>query len=217
MAPSPDALHLLKQTDYFKGVSEKSRKLLSSICIPKHLKKKETLFAEGDKGFAVYLCGSGTLQLSKLHPDGRETVIRIIEPGEMFGEVILFENDTYPVTAVALTRAMVYVLPKHQFNCLLNNESFRNDFISGLMKKLRFLADQILNLTTRTAEERFLRFIVNHYGPKKEYRITLSKKDIASAIGANPETLSRVLASLKAKGAIAFDGKTMRLTNLTTI
>ena len=205
---------ILKTSEFFKGISGRSRDLISGLCIPKTLKKKETLFSEGEQGSAVYLSGRGSIQLSKIHPGGKETVIKIIESGEMFGEVVLFENSAYPVTATALSKAVVYVLPRRDFLGLLNNETFRNDFIAMLMKKQRYLAEQIHNLSTYTAEERFLRFILGRHGNRKEYEVNLSKKDIAAAIGTNPETLSRIFASLKRKGMLEFDGKKIRLKNL---
>jgi CRP/FNR family transcriptional regulator len=198
---------LLNQSEFFKGVSAKSKHMLAEVCIPKRVKKKQNLFLEGEKGHAVYLCATGNIQLYKLNPEGKETVIKIIGPGEIFAEVILFENDTYPVTATAIKESQVYVLPKNDFYDLLGNENFRNDFISMLMKKQRYLADQIMTLHAYNVEERFMRFLVSQYGLKEEYEITLSKKDIAAAIGTNPETLSRMFASLKKRGVMEPEGR----------
>ncbi|MBL8028943.1 MAG: Crp/Fnr family transcriptional regulator [Fibrobacteres bacterium] len=201
---------LLKQTDFFKGVTPRSRKLLSEILIPKTVKKGGVLFNEGEKGFAVYLCGSGSIQLVRHTKGGKETVIKLIGAGEMFAEVILFEFDTYPVTAVALTRSTVYLLPKMQFLCLLEDADFRSDFISNLMKKLRYLAQQIVDLTSLTVEERFVKYIHSLEEKGGEYIMPISKKEIASALGTNPETISRVLSSLKEKGLISTEGRKIR-------
>lgn len=202
---------IIRQTDFFKGVSEKSRKLVSGILIPKTLKKRQILFSEGEPGHSLFLCGSGTIQLSRIHADGRETVIKLIEPGEMFAEVILFEHDRYPVTATALSRSLVYLLPKRQFLGLLENPDFRGDFIANLMKKMRYLAQQIVNLTTLSAEERLLRFLFSHHDARSEFSLALSKKDIASAIGTNPETLSRIFLSLRQRGILTMQGKNIRI------
>lgn len=198
---------LLKQAAFFSGISSKSRELLADICLPKSLRKKETLFSEGDTGHAVYICGRGAIQLSKFNAQGKETVIKIIEAGELFGEVILFEHNSYPVTATALSKSLVYILPKRDFYGLLGQEAFRNDFIRMLMKKQRYLAEQIHNLSTLTAEERLLVFLQNRSGQGKGDTSPLSKKDIASAIGANPETLSRILTNLTKNGLIEQNGK----------
>src|SRR3989339_1109973 len=140
------ALDIINRADFFKGVCEKSRFRVASVCIPKKLKKNEAVFHEGEKGFAVHLCGEGSIRVFKIGQDGRESVIKIIEPGEIFGEVVLFENSIYPASAVALTPSLVYVMPRQDFHGLLENGAFRNDFLAMLMRKQRYLAEQIYTL-----------------------------------------------------------------------
>jgi CRP/FNR family transcriptional regulator, dissimilatory nitrate respiration regulator len=202
-----DILALIERSDYFQGVSVKNRELLAGICIPKELKKKEVLFNEGDKGFAFYLLASGAVSLYKGAENGREVVIKIVRPGEPFAEVILFEQDKYPVSAIALKPGLVFSIPKKQFYSLLDIENFRNDFLSMLMRKQRYLAERIRFLTMYDVEERFFIFLKEHFGQKDRIILNLSKKDIASAIGATPETYSRLLARLIEDKKIKIDGK----------
>jgi CRP-like cAMP-binding protein len=60
-------------------------------------------------------------------------------------------------------------------------------------------------------EERFFFFLQEQFGRRQEYRISLSKKDIARAIGTIPETLSRLLLRLKKEKKIRWEGETLRL------
>jgi CRP-like cAMP-binding protein len=60
-------------------------------------------------------------------------------------------------------------------------------------------------------EERFFRFIREQYGEKTDVRVTLSKRDIASAIGATPETLSRLINRLSAAKRLSWKGRALRL------
>ncbi len=131
---------LLRQAGYFKGLSSTALKSVAEICLFKNCGKKEILFNEGQKGYLVYGCLTGAVQLYKTTEDGRQAVIKVMRPGELFGEVILFETDRYPATAETLTRCRILMLPKHQFLCLLQREEFRNEFIALLMRKQRFLA-----------------------------------------------------------------------------
>jgi CRP/FNR family transcriptional regulator len=202
---------ILLQSDFLKGISEKNLKALESICLAKSVRKKESIFSEGQKGHSFFLLASGNIQLSKITPDGREIVIKIIKPGEIFAEVILFEENAYPVNALAIKDSSILMIPKHQFLCLLNDENFRNDFIAALMKKQRYLADQIYYLSTNDVEDRFFRFLKEQYGEKEEYTITLSKKDIASAIGTIPETFSRLILRLKKETKADWLGNTLKL------
>ena len=206
-----DITTLLLQSDFFRSMSVSARKAVAAICIPKVLKKREMLFMEGEKGHAMFLMARGAVQLFKSSAEGKEVVIKIVRPGEIFGEAILFERDLFPVSACALTPAEVFLLPKKQFDCLLEEEGFRRDFIAMLLAKQRYLADQIYRLSALDVEQRFFHFLAEQYGEREEYRIDVTKKDVAAAIDALPETLSRLLLKLREEGAVQWDGETLRL------
>ena len=208
-----DIKKLLRQSEFFKGTSESSVQAISKIAFPKYLKKRNILFTEGQKGHLVYLLAQGNIQLTKNSINGKEVVIKIISPGEIFGEVIIFEKDSYPVNATAVQDSLLYLLPKHQISCLFEKESFRNDFIRMLIKKQRYLAEKIFYLSAYDVEERLFKFLAEHYGKKEKYMIDLTKKDVALAIGAMPETMSRVLLRLKERGILDWKNKTIILKN----
>ena len=126
--------------------------------------------------------------------------------------MILFEKSRYPVSAIVCTDAEVIELPRAGFLKLLNEEDFRNDFMAMLMHKQRYLAERIQQLTSMDVEARFVEFLREHYGEKSEITPDLSKKDIASAIGATPETFSRLLQKLEQRDGFSWKGKTIRLT-----
>jgi CRP/FNR family transcriptional regulator len=206
-----DIQKILRHTDFFNGIGDMPLSSLASISIPKKIAKKQTLFIEGHRGHAMYLLVYGTVQLYKSSPDGRDIVIKVIGQGEIFAEVVLFEQEHYPVSAVALEESLVLMLPKRQIHCLLVEEHFRNAFITMLMKKQRHLTERILNLTLNDTEERFFLFLKEQYGRWEEYDIPLSKKDIAAAIWTNPETFSRLIQRLKQKGTIHWEQKKLTL------
>jgi CRP/FNR family transcriptional regulator len=199
--------HSLKQFKFLQGISDKSLLMLSEICVERSLKKKVILFLEGDEGFAIYFCISGNIQLFKTSNDGREIVIKVIQPGEIFGEVILFEESKYPVSAMALIEAKIFKIPKYDFFQLLKREDFRNDFIGMLMAKQRYLTNQIKYLTTYDVEDRLLNFFKQQFGDQKEFICRMSKKDVAAAISSTPETLSRLLLRLKKERKMFWEGK----------
>jgi CRP-like cAMP-binding protein len=79
------------------------------------------------------------------------------------------------------------------------------------MRKQRYLADRILYLTGHDVEERFFLFLGEQFGRRDKYRIRLSKKDIAAAIGTIPETLSRLLLRLREEEKIRWEGENLDL------
>jgi CRP-like cAMP-binding protein len=204
-----DPYQLIRSARFFSGLSETACKRLAELSRRRMIPKRDLLFMEGADGTAVYLLTSGGIQLVKTNLDGRETVIKTVKEGELFAEVILFEKSKYPVTAVAVTEAEVIELPRAGFLRLLNEEEFRNDFMAMLMHKQRYLAERIQQLTSMDVEARFVEFLRDHYGEKEKITPDLSKKDIASAIGATPETFSRLLQKLEGRDGFSWKGKTI--------
>jgi CRP/FNR family transcriptional regulator len=202
---------LIQNTSFFKGLDDEHRRELARICSVEHVKKKEYLFHEGEKGSDMFLLIDGNIQLHKNTEDGREVVIRVIKPGDVFAEVVLFEKDRYPVSARAVTHADVLVFPKAGVHRLLAEEGFRNDFIALLMAKQRYLAERIQELTTKDIEYRFFTFLRAQYGEKELIHTPLSKKDIAAAIGTTPESLSRLIQRLTDDEVIDWQGKEIRM------
>ena len=201
----------INQSPFFKGLSEGHRSELADIGNIRELKKRDYLFHEGEKGGSMFLLADGNLQLHKNTEDGREVVIRVVKPGDVFAEVVLFEKERYPVSARAVTAATVLSFPKAGIHRLLAEEGFRNDFIAMLMAKQRYLAERIQELTTKDVEHRFFTFLRSQYGEKETIHTPLSKKDIAAAIGTTPESLSRLIQRLHEDKIIDWQGKEIHI------
>jgi CRP/FNR family transcriptional regulator len=159
----------------------------------------------------MFLLTAGHIQWHKNTEDGREVVIRIIKPGEVFAEVILFEKERYPVSARAVIVSEALSFPRNGIHRLLAQETFRNDFIAMLMAKQRYLAERIQELTTKDVEHRFFTFLRSQYGDQKIIQTPLSKKDIAAAMGTTPESLSRLILRLHEEKIIVWHGKEIRI------
>jgi CRP/FNR family transcriptional regulator len=204
-------LQFLAESNFFRELSRESLKALSLISSLRDLKKRDFLFREGDPGRAIYLLKSGAIQLHKTAPDGTEVVIKIVQPSEVFAEVVLFERETYPVTAMALAPSEVIVFPRADVHLLLNTAAFRNDFIAMLMRKQRYLAERIVQQQAHDVEGRLLWFLKDQFGDRRTIDLAISKKDIAAAIGTTPETLSRLILRLKKRRILTWKGRTIQM------
>lgn len=202
---------MLRQTELFRGMGEESLSRLAARGRQRHFEQGETLFVEGTKGSEFFLLVQGDVKLYKTSPDGQEIALRIIRPGEVFAEVVIFQDTTYPASATALSAGSVFAMDRLSFAGLLDDKDFRNEFIGMLMKKQRYLTERILYLTTYAVEERFFRFLIEHYGRSGEYKVDMAKKDMASAIGTIPETFSRLINRLKGLGVLLWEGNTLKV------
>ena len=202
-----DVYGIVDQVRLFEGISGPGKKTLASLCSPLEARRKTVLFHENDPGEAVFLLARGRVGLHKTTADGREVVIRVVKPGETFAEVVLFDEKAYPVTAVALTDALVLRLYRRDLLGLLQQEDFRNDFIAMLLRKQRYLAEKIRQLTSEDVEERLRVFLRDQYGELPRIPIEINKKQLAAAIGATPETLSRLLLRLGREKRLGWRGR----------
>ena len=201
--------HFLAESSFFSELSKESLQALAGICSTRSLRKRELLFREGQPGGAIYLLRRGAIQLHKSTPDGSEVVIKLVKPGETFAEVVLFEQERYPVTATALAPSELIAFPRLDLHRLLDTPAFRNDFMRMLMRKQRYLAERIVQITSQDVEERLMGFLDEQCGSEPVITLAVSKKDVAAAIGTTPETLSRLLLRLKRRKVLTWKGKTI--------
>jgi CRP/FNR family transcriptional regulator len=202
---------VVAQTDLLGGLSPGSLRKITETQRIRSLPKGGLLFLEGDEGAAIYVLGSGSIRLFRSDEEGREAVVHLVRPGEVFAEAVLFDQERYPVSAEAREDSQVVEIPKERVLSLLDDPVFRNDFFSNIMRKLRFLAQQVYVLSSCDVRERLLRFLAGRFGKRLDYRIDLSKKEVAAAIATTPETLSRVLARMEDDGILSWDRRQIRL------
>ena len=202
---------ILAQTVFFQDFPDASRQALADICRTKNLPKRTIIFREGDPGEAIYLLHRGSVRLYKTIPTGREVVITIARPGELFAEAVLTERDRYPVSAETLVASSLFVFLRQDLHRLLESAEFRDDFIGLLLRRYRLLTERIVQLMAEDVERRFFIFLSDQYGDTTDLRLTIAKKDIAAAIGTQPETLSRHLVRLQRQGLLRVEGRRLIL------
>jgi len=201
---------ILGQAELFRGLPEPERLAVAAVSVPRDVARGGYVFHEGQKADAVYVLYSGSVQLVKCGDKGRDVVIRTVKPGEIFAEAVLFERDNYPVSGVALKASTLIRLGRSDFLKILDSRDFRNSFLASLMGRLRYLTSQLFRFSVYDVETRFCLFLSEQYGKKEEYVLPISKKAIAAAIGATPETLSRMVLKMKKRG-MTWKGRSIRL------
>lgn len=193
---------LMVKSDLFGVLTADIRqKLIARSPIQKR-SKRHVIFYEESHGETAYFLLDGTVKLSRETEDGREIVIGTMQAGSFFAEVVLCGEPLYPVSAVALTDSVLLAINRQEFRDLLTISLFRDRFISLLIKKQRYLTQRVRYLTLYDLEERFFRFLRSHYGTNSQIRPGISRKDLAAAIGATPESLSRLVRRLTDAGRI---------------
>ncbi|MFW5812145.1 MAG: Crp/Fnr family transcriptional regulator, partial [Alkalispirochaetaceae bacterium] len=202
---------LLSRVEVFEGLGAQMLERVAGRITVEFLPRGRTLFTEGEEGSSCFILAMGTVKLSRLSPEGKEVVVRIVRPGELFAEVVLFGDDRYPVTAVTTGDANLLRLPRRELHQLLEAQDFREEFFANLMQKLRYLTDQLFVLTSMDVQQRFAHFLEERFGRRETYNLQLTKREVASALGAVPETFSRMLNRLKKEGLVRWEREVLEV------
>jgi len=199
-----DITESIKNIDLFKNLDADARKKLSGQAKIHTLASKDILFHEDFEGSHFFILLDGLVRLFKTSYEGKESTIKIIYPGEFFAEAILYGKTHYPVSAVAIEPSKIIAIHRESFWQMIEIKESRDVFIGSIFDKLRYLIDHIHYLNSLDVEERFFRFILDNYGREYKYKISIPKREIASAIGTIPETFSRMILRLTKLGIITW-------------
>ena len=113
---------VIRSAPLFSALSdEEAASLRASMTLVK-VTKGHTLFKEGEEGDRLFVVLDGKLKLGKSSPDGRENLQEILGPGEMFGELSLFDPGPRTATATAITDAKLLMLPHEKVLDLITSQ-----------------------------------------------------------------------------------------------
>ena len=207
-------LQQLKRLPVFTGLSDSQLHDIHTISHERLYRKNATIFYEGDPGEGFHYLKTGKVKIIKMTDDGRLHIINILRPGDLFAEVLLFKNQAYPATAIAVEDSQVGVIKNSDLEKLiLRNNELALQLIKALSQRLLFAQGKIKNLAlhdvkARTAET--LLDLGHKHGkelPNGHIRITLdmSRQDLAALVGTTRETVTRTLSALKKDKLIDFD------------
>lgn len=190
---------------------------VSSQKIMNKYKKGQTLFHEGNPPYGIYCINSGKIKLTKTSSEGKDSIIRIVSPGEVLGHRSLFSNDNYRATATAIEDCNICFIDKKFIqNLIEQNPSVSLELIGKLTKAMGMVEDKVANFYQKNVRERLAILLFefkDKYGVEENGHtrldIKLTREEMASIVGVATETLIRFISDFKDEGAISQKGKTM--------
>ncbi len=217
-------LSVISKTPLFRGLPENQLEEIKRITVSRNYNKGEALFFEGDEGNGFYIVAQGQVKIFKLSLEGKEHILHILGPGDPFGEVPVFSGRPFPANAQSLIKSCILFLPRTAFIKLITtNPSLSLNMFAILSTRLREFTVQIENLSLKEVPERVASYLIyqsDEQGHQDFVDLRISKKQLASMLGATPETLSRMFAKMSDQGLIEVEGRRIRLLDrqkLTTI
>ena len=198
-------LEYLKHLPIFEELAPADLAAIDNITIERRYKKNMIIFMEGEPGEGFHYVKSGKVKIVKMAQDGREHIINILGPGDVFAEVLLFNRGPYPATSVALEDSVIGIIKNVELeNVVVNNPRIALHIIRVMNKKLLHAQMKIKTLAlsdtfARTAQ--ILGRLAQQYGREVtggiRLDIDMTRQDLANLVGTTRETVSRVLSSMK--------------------
>ena len=181
----------------------------------KDVDKGHIIFHEGDTADMLYLTGQGKVKIFRSSPDGREVVLHLFGPGEMFGEVAVLQGGTFPASAQALEASRLITLPRRDMLAHLGkNPTLALNMMGALSARLRTFSAKIEALALLETPQRLAAYLLHESELRdgaQRFRLDVSKGLLAAILGTARETLSRCLARMAEQGAVQFDGRDIHI------
>jgi DNA-binding response OmpR family regulator len=171
-------------------------------------KKKQIIYNEGNHPLRLFYIERGKVKTYKTNDDGKELVIGLYNEGDFLGYNALLERNVYKETAEALEETELAVIPKDEFEELVNNNrEVMQKFIQLLAKNVSEKEEQLLGLAYNSLRKKVAEALVSLYekfNPQKksDFRIDLSRENLATIAGTAKESLIRTLSDFKDEGLI---------------
>lgn len=216
-------LALLRKVGLFSELDNEILSLIASGVIEKDFGKNNIIFLEGQKASAVYFIKRGKIKLSKMSEQGKEVIVHILGPGDIFAEVILFQkNTTYPVTAEVIEEAKVGMIKNDDMEkIILKKPQVAVELIRVLTEKIMVMQERIRHLGSNDAVDRTIQVLLtlaSGHGTKTpkgiQICVNITRQDLASFVGTTRETISRVLSKLANASIVDITGKNIIITDL---
>jgi len=209
----PEAIASLRVIPMFSGVSDEALESIASLLIERSFPKHKTIVEEGAPGDYMYIIVEGRVKVTKLSGDGREKILELLEVGDFFGEMSLFDEAPRSASVKGLSQVRILALARNDFLRLLaRSPDLALSVIQELTRRLRQVDEQASSLSFQRVKERAMGLLVRlaREEPGQESRRktpVLTHQQIADMIGTSRETVTRAVKGLKADGWLEQDGK----------
>ncbi len=210
---------LLRATPLFAGLDDRAWQALAARLGSRRLRRGETLFTEGDPGDALHVVVEGKVKISRTAADGRENVIAVLGPGDLLGELSLFDAQPRAATATAVTDTALATLAEDDFRDWLGaHPGVALDLLRALATRLRQTNEAMGDLVFTDVPGRLAKTLLalaGKFGRDGSDGVVvahdLTQEELAQLVGASRETVNKALADFAGRGWLRIEGRAVVL------
>ncbi|SEL39306.1 cAMP-binding domain of CRP or a regulatory subunit of cAMP-dependent protein kinases [Chitinophaga rupis] len=182
-------------------------------------KKKQAIYVEGNHPLKLFYVQKGKVRTFKRNDDGKELALDLYSEGDFMGYIAMLEQSVYKDTAEAMDECEIAIIPREDFEELLNNNpEVAVQFIRMLAKNITVKEQQLLGLAYNSLRKKVAEALMNlhtKYNQSKEaaFTIDVSRDNLATIAGTATESLIRTLGDFREEKLIDIKGGTIQILN----
>jgi CRP/FNR family transcriptional regulator, cyclic AMP receptor protein len=210
---------VLRSAVLFRELDDEAAAALRSSMTEVKLSKGDVLFREGDEGDRVYVVIEGKIKLGRTSADGRENLLALLGPSQMFGELSLFDPGPRSATATAVTDSTLLALGHSELlPWLTGRPEVSRSLLLQLASRLRRSNDTLADLVFSDVPGRVAKTLLElatRFGTPADEGIhvahDLTQEELAQLVGASRETVNKALADFTSRGWIRLEQRSVVL------
>jgi CRP/FNR family transcriptional regulator len=210
-ASTQETVELLSQVPVFAPLAAEDLELVAEVCHPRRFGAGEIVFREGDQSNTCYVVRSGHARAVREHADGRQIALATFGPGDIFGELAMFDDERRSATVEAIDPLDVLaILGPDMRRVMLRRPELAVSVAASLSRRLRTTNERLASQSFQTVQSRVASVIAQlvdqaraEGAPGADVPITATQADLAMLAGSSRESASRFLATLERAGVIS--------------
>ncbi|KNX36103.1 Crp/Fnr family transcriptional regulator [Luteipulveratus halotolerans] len=212
-------MEVVRQAPLFAPLDDEAAEALLSQMTRSRIERGQELFHEGDQGDRLYVITEGKIKLGRRSPDGRENLLAILGPGEMLGELSLFDPGARTATATAVAETELVGLSHQELTVFLDGRSeVAVTLLSALARRLRRTNEALGDLVFTDVPGRVAKALLDlssRFGRPAEEGVLvahdLTQEELAQLVGASRETVNKALADFASRGWLKLEARAVTL------
>ena len=210
-ASTDDTAELLARVPVFETLAREDLEQVARVAVPRNFAPGEVVFREGDESDTCYVVRSGHARAVRAHPDGRTITLASFGPGDIFGELAMFDAERRSATVEATDQvAAVAVLGADMRRLMQEHSELSAKLVISLGRRLRAANERLASQSFQTVQSRVATVLAQlvdqaraEGAGERDVLLTITQADIAQLAGSSRESASRFLAVLERAGAVS--------------
>lgn len=213
---------VLRRAPLFASLDDEALAALTDEITEVELPRGATLFHEGDPGDRLYFIISGKIKLGRTASDGRENLVAIMGPGELFGEMALFDPSPRSTAATAVSETHLAGLNHDNLKKVIErNPAVSQQLLQALARRLRRTNENLADLVFSDVPGRVAKALLDladRFGRQTTDGVLvaheLTQEELAQLVGASRETVNKALAEFVQRGWIRLEARAVVILDL---